>query len=272
MQETIPIRITEDRAINKRPADDSQIIGLELNIFGKKLNFKISACGNARLAHIVPVAAVICDKIIDITTEHIRSKNGNIPCRKGCHTCCNYFVPISAPEALYLREEIFNKPHFRHNPIMRKYLDAAKRILKHKPPKGLLDSFSGVSTGSPEIKALADWYAGLGIACPFLRDGLCAIYKQRPFACREHFVIGSPGCCGANSRETQVLDMPVQMGNSLCRLCRELCGVDEAVILPVALAWCDINNQLCERTWPAEAMVNLFAKIIKEKSHRVILQ
>jgi Fe-S-cluster containining protein len=155
---------------------------------------------------------------------------------------------------------------------MRKYFDAANLIMKHRPPKQVLDSFSKITVGSPKMKALADWYAGLKIACPFLRDGLCTIYKQRPFVCREHFVTGPPGGCHAISREMQALDMPVQMGNALCRLCMELCGVDEAVILPLALAWCDINNQICERTWPAEAMVNLFVKIIKEKFHRVIFQ
>jgi Fe-S-cluster containining protein len=264
MQKTIPIRIVQDCIIENCPAGDSSYIGLELNIYGKKLNFKIIACGNARLADIVPAAAAICDKIIDITIEYKRSKNENVPCRKGCSACCDYFVPLSPPEALYFRQEIFNKPLFQHNLVMRKYLHAANWLIKHSPPKQVLDSFSKISAGSPEMKALADWYAGLKITCPFLRDGLCTIYKQRPFVCREHFVSGPAGGCHGKSRKMQIIDMPVQMGNLLCRLSRELCGVNEAVILPFALAWCDINNRLCERTWPAEAMVKLLVKIIKE--------
>jgi hypothetical protein len=35
-------------------------------------------------------------------------------------------------------------------------------------------------------------------------------------------------------------------------------------MMPLALAWCDINKQLCERTWPAEMMTELFVEIIKE--------
>ena len=41
-------------------------------------------------------------------------------------------------------------------------------------------------------------YAGLGLACPFLSDDLCATYEQRPIACREHMVIGSAAATISN--------------------------------------------------------------------------
>jgi Fe-S-cluster containining protein len=147
---------------------------------------------------------------------------------------------------------------------MRKYLRAANRIMKHRPLKQVLDSFSRISIGSSEMKALADWYTSLKITCPFLRDGLCIIYKQRPLVCREHFVTGSAQDCRRNAGDAMIIEMPVQMGNVLCRLSRGLCDVDDAVMMPLALAWCDINKQILERTWPAEVMVKLLAKIIKE--------
>jgi Fe-S-cluster containining protein len=264
MPKTIPIRIIEDCIIERCLTGASKLIGLELDIFERRLDFKIAAVGNARLADIVPAARAICDKIVDITTEYIRSKEGNIPCCKGCHTCCNYLVSLSAPEALYFREEIFHKQNIQHNSTMRNYLNAASRIVKHRLPEQVLECSSGLSGNTSKMKALADWYAGLKITCPFLCDGHCAIYKQRPLVCREHFVIGSARGCRGDSCETQVINMHVQMGNVLCRLSKELCGVDDAVIMPLALAWCDINKQLCERTWPAEVMTNLLIKIIKE--------
>ena len=58
--------------------------------------------------------------------------------------------------------------------------------------------------------------------------------------------------------------MPVQMGNILCRLSRELCGVDEAVILPLALAWCDVNDKLSKQSWPAAVLVDSFIDIVKK--------
>ena len=264
MQETVPITIIDGRLNGNSLAGDSKVFELELNIFTKRLEFKIAAAGNARLADIVPVAREICDKITDATTEYIRSQGINIPCRKNCMTCCNYLVSISASEALYFKQEIFDKPKILHNSMMRKYLNSANRIIKHRPPKHSLVSSSGLLAGPSKIKPLADWYASLKISCPFLSNGRCAIYRLRPFVCREHFVIGSVADCRKNSFEMRAVNMPVQMGNILCRLSRELCGVDEAVILPLALAWCDVNDKLSKQSWPAAVLVDSFIDIVKK--------
>jgi Fe-S-cluster containining protein len=260
---TIPIRIIDDCIAERCLADASKLIDFNLDIFGRRLDFQIAAAGNARLSDIVPAARIICDKITDTTIEYIRLQGGNVPCSKGCHACCKYFVSLSAPEALYFKLEIFNKK-FQHNSTLRKYLHAANKIMKHRPPKRVSESSSGLSGNPSKLKALADWYAGLKITCPFLRERQCVIYKQRPFVCRENFIIGQAGGCRGESCQTQVIDMPVQMGNVLCRLSEELCNVADAVILPLALAWCDINKQLCESTWPAEVMANKLIEIIKK--------
>jgi len=264
MPKNIPIWILGDCKAERRLADGSKIIGLELDIFGKRLDFRIAAVGNARLANIIPAARVICDKITDITTEQIRIQGGNIPCHQKCPACCNYLVSLSVPEVVCFGEEIFHKHKYRPSPILRTYLHAARRIIRHRPPNHILESSSNSSNIPSELKALADWYAGLNLICPFLRNGQCTIYEQRPFVCREHFVAGSAKGCRGNYGEAQVIEMPVQMGNVLCRLTKELCDVSDAVMMPLALAWCDINKQLCERIWPADVMTKLFVDIIKE--------
>ena len=264
MLKNIPIRILDDCKAERCIADGEKIIGLELDIFGRRLDFRIAAVGNARLADIVPAARVICDKITEITTEQIRIQGGSIPCHKKCPACCNYLVSLSVPEVVCFRQEIFHKRKYQPSPALRTYLHAARRIIRHRPPDNILESSSNSSNNPSELKALADWYAGLNLICPFLRNSQCTIYEQRPFVCREHFVTGSAQGCRRGSGEAQVIEMPVQMGNVLCRLSKELCDVSDAVMMPLALAWCDINKQLCERTWPAEVMTKLFVEIIKE--------
>jgi Fe-S-cluster containining protein len=264
MPKNIPIRILGDGKAERCQADGSNIIGLELDIFGRRMDFRISAVGNAGLADIVPAARIICDKITEITTEQIRIQGGNIPCHQKCPACCNYLVSLSVPEVACFGQEIFYKGKYRPSPTLRTYLHAARRIIRHRPPNHLFESSSNSSNNLSEIKALADWYAGLNLTCPFLRNNQCSIYEQRPFVCREHFVTGSAEGCRRNSGEAQVIEMPVQMGNALCRLTKELCDVGDAVMMPLALAWCDINKQLCERAWPAEMMTKLFVEIIKE--------
>ena len=264
MPKNTPIRILDDRKAEGCPADSSKIAGLNLDIFGRRLEFRIAAAGNARLADIIPAARVICDKITDVTTEQIRIQGGIIPCHKACPACCNYLVSLSVPEVLCFGQEIFHKKKYQLNRILQPYLHAARRIMKYRPPNHLLESSSNSSINFYGPKILAAWYAGLNITCPFLRNSQCTIYEQRPFVCREHFVTGSAWGCRGKSREAQVIEMPVQMGNVLCLLSKELCDVGDAVMMPLALAWCDVNKQLCERVWPAEVVTKLFVKIIKE--------
>jgi Fe-S-cluster containining protein len=264
MLKNIPIKILDDRKGEGRPADSSKIIGLELDIFGRRLDFRIAAIGNARLADIVPAARIICDKITDATTEQIRIQGRIIPCRKACAACCNYLVSLSVPEVLRFREEIFPKRKYQLNRTLQTYLHAARRIMKNRPPNHLFESSLNSSSSFYGTKILAAWYAGLNLICPFLRNSQCTIYEQRPFVCREHFVTGSKWGCRRKSGEAQVIEMPVQMGNVLCRLSEELCGVGDAVMMPLALAWCDIYKPLSDGAWPAEKMVKLLFKIIKE--------
>jgi Fe-S-cluster containining protein len=264
MPKNTPIRILDDRKVKGRPADNSKIVGLTLDIFGRRLEFCITAAGNARLGDIIPAARVICDKITDVTIEQIRAQGQIIPCRKACAACCNYLVSLSVPEAFCFKQEIFHKKKYQLNRTLQPYFHAARRIVKYRPPDHLLESPSNSSVNFYGPKILAAWYAGLNITCAFLRNSQCTIYEQRPFVCREHLVTGSEYGCRGKSSKTQIIEMPVQMGNVLCLLSKELCDAGDAVMMPLALAWCDVNKHLCERTWPAEVITKLFIKIIKE--------
>jgi Fe-S-cluster containining protein len=264
MPQNMPIRILDQSSVTERPAGGSKIIGLELDIFGKRLNFNIAASGVACLADAVPPARAICDKIANVTTEQIRAEGRHIPCCEKCPACCNYLVSMSVPEVMCFKREVFYKHKHPLNRILPAYLHAARRILRHRPPENLFNAAASSPYGPPETKALADWYDSLNLVCPFLRQNKCIIYEHRPFVCREHFVTGSAMGCRKNKPGAQTIEMPLQMSNVLCRLSKELCNIDEAVMMPFALSWWDINNQLCLRTWPAEMMAEMLAEIIKE--------
>jgi len=264
MLENMPIRILSNCKTEKCGDYSSKITALELDIFNRRLGFSIIAAGNAHLADIVPAARVICDKIADIATEQIRIEGGFIPCHKGCSTCCSYLVSLSVPEVLRFRQEFFLKQKYRSSQTLQTYLLAAKKIMSHRPPNQVFKFFSNSSDNPSELNPLSDWYAGLNMACPFLCNNQCSIYQQRPFVCREHFVSNPVHGCYESCDKGEVIEMPVQMGTVLCRLTKELCDVGDAVMMPLALAWCDVNKQLCERTWSAAKMTKLFVEIIKE--------
>ena len=257
MLNTLPIAVIDNSMTKKNLAEDSEVIGLTLDISGTQLKFHLVAAGDARLADIVPVARVISGKITDTIIEQMHLVSEYIPCHKGCHACCNYLVPLSAPEVFRFRQEIFPRAKYTPDSMLRTYLLAARRLIRHRPPQGAFCNPDDLST-------LSRWYASLNLTCPFLYSRQCAIYHQRPLACREHFVTGSARGCRGSSSKAQALELPARMGNILCRLTKELCSVDDAVMTPLALAWYEENKQLDERTWPAAMIAKLFVEIIEE--------
>jgi len=246
------------------------VIGLELDILGKEVDFRIDVWQErARLADIVPLARTLCTKITNVVVESIRSDGGRILCCKGCAASCaryaRYLVPLSVPEALRLNEEISTAlPHQRES-MLKACLLAARRILSQKPPESFIpQTTSTCQVSLAELNLVSSWYTSLKLACPFLYKGLCTIYEQRPLACREHFVNGSADACRGWPGIAEVVEIPVQLPNALAQLAGELEGTSaEAVILPLTLVWCGDNSERAERTWPAAMMVKRFFEIVK---------
>jgi len=250
----------------------TEVISLELDILGKEVNFRIGfGKGQARLADIVPLARTLCKKITDVVLESMRSDGGRIPCCRGCSACCSRcLVPLSVPETLRLKEDISAAPAYQRESMWRACLLAARRILSQKPPKPFIGQTEEVSTvSSVDLNLVSNWYASLKLPCPFLYKDVCTIYEQRPLACREHFVEGSARACRGQRGTAEVVQMPVQVPNALGQLASELEGMSvEAVILPLALVWCEENPERAERTWPAPIMVKRFVEIIKAMAHK----
>lgn len=245
----------------------TEVIGLELDILGKKVNFSIAVSkGQATLADIVPLARSVCTKITDVVVESICSDGGRIPCRKGCAACCGpYLVPLSVPEALRLNEEISAAPPNQRESVLRACLFAARRILSQKPPKPFIGQAAVTSpVNHEELNLFSNWYKSLELSCPFLYNDMCFIYEQRPLACRELFVKGSAEACRGEHGIAELVLMPVKMPNALAQLAGDFEGTTaEAVILPLTLAWYEQNKQRAVRTWPAVMMVKRFLEIVK---------
>ena len=266
MAENLPTAVLDASEGMSDLGSATSIIGLELNILGKTLNFRIGiAKRQARLADIVPVARTVCSKITDAAVESISRQGGSISCRKGCSACCShYLVPLSIPEALRMREEVLAMPANRRVVVFQSCLDAAKRILDDTPESFDLYSSTTAYTAT-QVSQLGRWYAALKLPCPFLSHGLCTIYEQRPTACREHIVTSSALLCETeHTDESQPVRMPVSVLEALGQLASDLEGTPiEAIMLPLALPWARENLERNQQTWPAVMMVERFVEIIK---------
>ena len=244
----------------------AEIIGLELDFLGELVHFRMGVVeGQARLADIVPAARKLSTKLVLAVLSKLSKDGKFVPCRKGCSACCNYLIPLSVPEVFRLWQEVLTMPPARGRAIVQSCLEAAKKILNNMPEN--LETNDPTKTNVQiEASRLSKWYSGLELSCPFLSDGRCTIYQQRPMACREHIVTGSVLLCEAQATdESQVIQMSVSIIECLSRLAAELEQSSiEVVMLPLALPWVQGNLVRCERKWSAVTMVERFVGIVKE--------
>lgn len=108
-------------------------------------------------------------------------------CHKGCNQCCRQLVPISIPEAFYLKHFIQSLSDIRRNRIDTKLTT----VLNHLDTAGIFNQ----QTGFINYRNIDTAYFDLNVSCPFLEDGCCGIYKHRPLVCREYNVSSDPQYC-----------------------------------------------------------------------------
>ena len=241
-----------------------EIISLDIDILGKATHLNIGVADKqARLADIVPLARTISTKLAIAVLGRLKENGQFVPCRKGCSTCCNYLIPLSVPEVFCLREELLAMQTDDNGMGLRYCLDTAERILDNFPQTFCSEDFC--SNDQSSIWQINKWYAGLELACPFLSEGLCSLYEQRPLACREHIVTDLAFLCEANHKDKpNVVQMPVSILEALGLLAAELEQSDvDAIMLPFAFAWAEDNLQRSRVTWHAVTMVECFLEIIK---------
>lgn len=242
----------------------AKIIDFELDFAGKTVPFRVNVTAErARLADIVPLARAISSKMVSAVLENLDENGQFVPCRKGCSACCSYLVPLSIPEVFCLREELLAMPaDFRIN-FLRPCLDAAEKILGNRPQTFCLDSIS--QSDQTNISQIGKWYAELKLDCPFLSNGSCSLYEQRPLACRENIVTSSAIACATDhGTGPDVVQIQVSILEALGLLTAELEQSDvEAAMLPLAFAWVEDNLHRSKVTWHAATMVERFVEIIK---------
>jgi hypothetical protein len=118
-------------------------------------------------------ALIEAGSIIDRGVDRAVAASGRVPaCRSGCHACCSQPIPVSTIEAQGVRW--FALSHLVG--------DLARRV------------------GEALMMQRQD-------PCPFLADGVCAVYPLRPLACREYIVFNQPCRLGERPDQTRPHDV-----------------------------------------------------------------
>ncbi len=266
-----PITLIEKPDAHQNLHRSVDVVDFNIKIFQQKLNFKIAAQkGWATLADIVPVARRISTKLALAALDNLKQQSQDVPCCKGCSQCCYYLVPLSVPEAFCLRRQILAMNSARRELLVNRCLETAAIVIENHQQS----EEQNLNFTESDISQISLWYSQIKLPCPFLSEKLCTVYQIRPSACREHIVTGSSELCGTDmTKDFNVVKMPVSILEVMTQLTAQLeQSQPEAVMLPVALPWTQINLERNKRTWPAIEIVEKFADILQNISAQNLSQ
>ena len=145
--------------------------------------------GSAALDALLPVFHGLADAVADDAAAREAIDGRPVTCRARCAACCHQAIPVAPSEARDLADLVAGMPAGRREIVEARF---AKARAAAAPLLAEARAAAGPATGS-EAFGLA--YLALGIACPFLDDGLCSIYAARPLVCREYLVTSPPIEC-----------------------------------------------------------------------------
>jgi Fe-S-cluster containining protein len=249
--------------------ESAEVIKADIDLVGTTISLRIGVReGPARLSDIVPLARMISDKFTSIFRDNLAKNNRSVSCHKGCCACCSYLVALSFPEIFRLQEELTIMAARDGISFLQSCLDSAKKILDmYSNEKHKLNECA-------EIDQISRWYSELHLPCPFLSNGLCSIYEQRPLACREHMVTSPPALCKSSTTNfPKVVDMPVSVLEVLGQLAAEFEQSEtEAVILPLAFTCAEDYLDRSRRTWSAISLVERFVDILETTAAKHITE
>ncbi len=236
---------------------DEMTVRSAVSLFGVQKTISIQILDHfARLSDLVPLARALSDAMVSEAIEHSRMLGKSVFCDKKCAACCSYLIPLSIPEVIYLYDEIQSLPFEQSQEFWGNSLSVARQLLEN-------NSVEAVGVEST-LDAVGQWYSDKQVACPFLKNDLCAIYDHRPLACREHLVTTPASRCRPEvPGRVEKPALPYSVLESLGQVAAELEGTSvEAIMLPLMLPWIQENTDRINRKWSALKMAQSFVNAL----------
>jgi Fe-S-cluster containining protein len=237
-------------------------LGVELVSPDWKLNTTIAApAGPTRLIQLLPLANALSDAVTGMAEQALEKQGEKVTCKKGCAACCRSMIPISQVEARRLRELVEN--------LLARFADAVRRL----DQAGLLGRLRSRDrwTDAENTKIQVQYFLQ-GIACPFLEDEACTIYRDRPASCRE-FLVTSPAenCSRPTNEDVRIVKLPFRVMSALARLDSGPSNARQIRWVPLVLAleWAAAHPEEAAPRPGAELARELFQHVADREDARV---
>jgi Fe-S-cluster containining protein len=249
---------------------ESVTIGVELVSPDWKLKTTIAAsAGPTRLTQLLPLANALSDAITGMAEQALEKQGEKVTCKKGCAACCRSMIPISQVEARRLRELVESLPEPRRSQVLARFADAVRRL----DQAGLLGRLRSRDrwTDAENTKIQVQYFLQ-GIACPFLEDEACTIYRDRPTSCRE-FLVTSPAenCSRPTNEDVRIVKLPFRVMSALARLDSGPSNARQIRWVPLVLAleWAAAHAEEPAPRPGAELARELFQQVADREEARV---
>lgn len=181
-----------------------------------RLVFRASVpAGPARQGELLPLARALADAVVQQSTRAVEAAGAAISCRAGCGACCRNLVAVAETEARRIAELVQALPEPRRGELRSRFAAAQQRLQE----SGLLDRLrDSAGWSASDYAALVGVYFDQAIDCPFLEQGACSIYAERPITCREYLVTSAPEhCAQTGSAGVQRVQLPLRLFNAVAR-------------------------------------------------------
>lgn len=216
---------------------------ISLKVRGEPVEFAVRVPkGSVGVPQMLPVLRQMTDTLVEAMTRRAARDGENVSCRAGCGACCKQMVPIAPSEALALRGVVEQMPEARRTEVLARFADAVDRLEAASLAAPLRRAEARVGRSLREL-GLA--YFALGIECPFLEEGSCSVYPDRPLACREYLVSTPAAHCAQPTPETvKTIPMPARLSNGLLQI--DGVGAAEAstfVVLTLAIEYAEAHPE-----------------------------
>jgi Fe-S-cluster containining protein len=200
----------------------------------------------------IPGGSITLDELVvpfrelyhHIISLEIRGKK--VTCKKGCAACCVQMIPLSIPEVFFLDTLITTMSPDQKKRVKKRFARNKNRLQDAGLLEGLKDPRA--------VRTLDEPYFQLGLECPFLESGRCSIYDDRPFVCREYYVVSPKELCTSPyTTPPRKVEIGLNIGALLSSFAARFLGLSSTPVPHIiAPDWADRFKQIKHKRFPTD--------------------
>jgi Fe-S-cluster containining protein len=244
-------------------SDSEWVTGqIKISIGGVPLEMQMTVPAKpVKPQRMLPIFQQMSNSFVEMGINAVENEGGKVSCQKGCTACCYQLIPLAEIEAYRIAELVENLPEPRRSEIKKRFDEACRHFYEINWFERL-DKSACLSNEDREKVVLEYFYEGVG--CPFLENGECSIYEERPLSCREYLVTSPAENCSAPSPETiRMVEFPIKSATTLRHIgnSQNLNRIVNFLPLILALKWAETYPDKFPEKTGEQWMADFFQKL-----------